>query len=47
MSPESAGCQLCTPRVITESRRKLVEVGTDHRQADPEPLRALARAVEG
>ena len=25
----------------------LVEVGTDHRLADPEPLRALARAVEG
>ena len=25
----------------------LVEVGTDHRLAEPEPLRALARAVEG
>jgi hypothetical protein len=24
----------------------LVEVGTDHRLADPEPLMALARAVE-
>ena len=25
----------------------LVEVGSDHRLAEPEPLRALARAVEG
>ena len=25
----------------------LVEVGSDHRLADPEPLAALARAVEG
>ena len=25
----------------------LVEVGTDHRLAEPEPLEALARAVEG
>jgi len=24
----------------------LIEVGTDHRLADPEPLEALARAVE-
>ena len=25
----------------------LVEVGSDHRLADPEPLAALAKAVEG
>jgi len=36
--------------LITNSRlpeTALIEVGRDHRLADPEPLEALLRAVEG
>jgi hypothetical protein len=35
------------PGTIILHSRGDVEVGTDHRLAEPEPLRALARAVEG
>lgn len=45
MVPFTDSVELLSKSGLTESA--LIEVGHDHRLADPEPLEALLRAVEG